>query len=87
MLPLHIVLTVVIIVAFVAVLGYFLNRLATVLTNVALNLAKISDGVRAVAKQCEIIGPGADAVNANLAAAAGGLGQAAELTEGIAAKG
>ncbi|MDQ2727150.1 MAG: hypothetical protein M3Y91_04610 [Actinomycetota bacterium] len=83
MLALHIVLTLVVIVAFIGVLAYFLNRLATVLTNVALNLAKISDGVRAVEKQCEIIGPGADAVNANLAAAAAGLGQAAVLAEGM----
>ena len=83
MLALHIVLTVVVIVLFVAVLGYFLNRLAGLLSNVSANLAKIADGVIAIEKQCEIIGPGADMVNDNLAATAAGLGQAAVLAEGM----
>lgn len=86
MFALHIVLSIVIIVAFVGVLGYFLNRLANLLTSIAATLAKVSFGVRAVETQCAVIGPAADRINENLAAAAGGIGQAAVLAERLGAQ-
>lgn len=78
---LHVVLTVVVIVLFVGVLGLFLNKLARLLSSIAATLAKVSFGVRAVETQCAVIGPAADRINENLAEAAAGLGQAAELAE------
>ncbi|MDQ6783507.1 MAG: hypothetical protein M3063_08715 [Actinomycetota bacterium] len=81
MLVLHIVLTLVVILLFVGVLAYFLNRLARTLNQIGATLAKVSFGVRAVETQCAVIGPAADRINENLAEAAAGLGQAAELAE------
>lgn len=83
---LHVVLTVVVIVLFVGVLGFFLNKLSRMLTSIAATLGKISFGVRAVETQCAVIGPATDRINENLSEAAAGLGQAAELAEGLAAK-
>lgn len=84
---LHVVLTVVVIVLFVAVLGIFLNRLSRMLTSIAATLAKVSFGVRAVETQCAVIGPAADRINENLSEAAAGLGQAAELAERLVRRG
>lgn len=84
MLALHVVLTFVVILLFVGVLGYFLNRLTRGLNQIGATLAKVSFGVRAVETQCAVIGPAADRINTNLAEAAAGLGQAAELAGRLA---
>lgn len=84
MLALHIVLTLVDILAFVATLGFFLNKLSRQLRSIAANLAKITFGVRAVEVQCAVIGPAADRINDNLAAAAAGLTAAAQRAEMLA---
>ena len=87
MVALHIVLTLFDIVLFVAVLGYFLHRIAGQLRSIAANLAKITFGVRAVETQCAVIGPAADRINDNLAQAAAGLHAAATQAEILAGSG
>ena len=81
---LRIFLTVLEIALFVAVLGSFLNKITMQLVSVNRTLAKITFGVRAVETQCHAIGPAADRINANLAAAAAGLEDAASRTERMA---
>ena len=80
---LRIFLTVLEIALFVAVLGYFLNRITGQLVSVNRTLAKITFGVRAVETQCHVIGPAADRVNANLQALAAGLDDAAARAERV----
>jgi hypothetical protein len=87
MLALHIVLTLVVIVGFVATLGIFLYVIANQLKSIAANLAKITFGVRAVLTQCAVIGPAADRINENLAQTARGLGAAADAAERMAREG
>lgn len=58
---------------FVAVLGFFLNRITQQLVSVNRTLAKITFGVRAVEQQCLNIGPAADRLNSNLSSVAAGL--------------
>jgi uncharacterized protein YoxC len=72
------------IVLLVAVLAYFLNRVARQLNHISSTLAKITFGVRAVETQCAVIGPAVTKVNSNLAAAAAGLEQAAMKAERLA---
>jgi uncharacterized protein YoxC len=72
------------IVLLVAVLAYFLNRVARQLNHISSTLAKITFGVRAVETQCAVIGPAVNKVNSNLAAAAAGLEQAAIKAERLA---
>jgi hypothetical protein len=81
---LRVVCTVLEIVLFVAVLGSFLNKITMQLVSVNRTLAKITFGVRAVETQCYAVGPAADRINANLAAAAAGLEDAARRTESLA---
>ncbi|HWG72924.1 MAG TPA: hypothetical protein VG184_02585 [Acidimicrobiales bacterium] len=87
MVALHIVLTLFDIVAFVAVLGFFLHHIAGQLRSIAANLAKITFGVRAVETQCAVIGPATDRINDNLAQAASGLHAAATQAEILAGSG
>jgi len=87
MLALHIILTLFLIVAFVATLGIFLNRLSRQLRHIAATLAKITFGVRAVETQCAVIGPAADRINENLGHAAAGLTTAAGAAETMAGRG
>lgn len=70
---LRVFLTVLEIVLFVVVLGYFLNKVAWRLNSISRTLAKVTFGVRAVETMCLVIGPATDRINANLQAAAGGL--------------
>lgn len=72
------------IVLLVVVLAYFLNRVARQLNHISSTLAKVTFGVRAVETQCAVIGPAADKINKNLAAAAAGLEQAAVKAERLA---
>ena len=74
---LRVFLTVLEIALFVAVLGWFLNKITLQLVSVNRTLAKITFGVRAVETQCHVIGPAADRINANLASVAAGLEDAA----------
>lgn len=83
---LRVFLTVLEIVLLVAVLGYFLNKVAFQLNTICKTLAKITFGVRAVETQCAVIGPAADRINANLQQAASGLEQAASQAERLAAR-
>lgn len=78
---LRIFLTVLEILLFVGVLGFFLNRITQQLVSVNKTLAKITFGVRAVETQCYAIGPAADRINANLASVASGLEGAASRAE------
>ena len=78
---LRIVLTVLEIVLLVAVLGFFLNRIARQLNSISKTLAKITFGVRAVETQCLVIGPAADRLNPVLADIANGVDQAANAAE------
>ena len=77
-------LTVLEMVLFVVVLGYFLNRVAFQLNSICRSLAKITFGVRAVETQCLVIGPAADRINSNLQAAAGGIEEAIARAERLA---
>lgn len=81
---LRIFLTVVEILLFVGVLGFFLNRITLQTTSINRTLAKITFGVRAVETQCYAIGPAADRINANLASVAAGLEDAANRAERLA---
>lgn len=81
---LRVFLTVLEILLFVGVLGFFLNRITFQLVSVNKTLAKITFGVRAVETQCYAIGPAADRVNANLASVAAGLEDAASRAERLA---
>ncbi len=80
MTALLIVLTVVEVLLLVAVLAYFLVRIAASLRRTREHLAKVSFGVRAIETQCSSIGPGVTTVNRQLediAAALEGLAQRA----------
>lgn len=81
---LRIFLTVLEIVGFVGVLGFFLNRITFQLVSVNKTLAKITFGVRAVETQCHAIGPAADRINGNLSSVAAGLEDAAGRAERLA---
>lgn len=74
---LRVFLTVLEILGFVGVLGFFLNRITQQLVSVNKTLAKITFGVRAVETQCHAIGPAADRINSNLSSVAAGLEDAA----------
>lgn len=81
---LRIFLTVLEIVLFVVVLGYFLNRITRQLVSVNKTLAKITFGVRAVETQCHVIGPATERINSNLASVAAGLEDVAGRAERLA---
>ncbi len=79
----QIILTCAAILSLVAVLAYFLIRLAAALSHVLENLTEIARGVRLIEDHCRIIGYGADLVNAALGDAAGNLTTAAVAAEGM----
>lgn len=74
---LRVVLSVGEILLVVGVLAFFLIQVARLLNSISATLGKITFGVRAVETQCAVIGPAADQVNANLAAAVAALKDAA----------
>lgn len=82
---LRVICTVLEILLFVAVLGYFLNHITGQLVSVNRTLAKITFGVRAVEQQCLNIGPAADRLNANLGTLAHGLEDVAARAERLRA--
>lgn len=81
---LRVFLTVLEIVALVAILGYFLNVIARLLNSISTTLGKITFGVRAVETQCGVIGPAVDRINNNLQTVASGLDQAGGMAERLA---
>lgn len=81
---LRVVLSVVEILLFVAAVAYFLIRLTQLLSHIGDNLEHIAEGVVAIEGHTRVIGPGADEINARLAAAAGNLEQAAVVAETLA---
>jgi hypothetical protein len=81
MTSLLVTLTVIEIVLLVVVLAFFLVRITRLLRGIAVNLAKVTWGVRTLERQCSVIGPAADTINDNLAAAAADLERAAVMAE------
>jgi hypothetical protein len=76
-------ISIVIVAAFYGVLNLFLERLASLLRSIAARLAIVSATAAAIRGDCELIGPGIDAMNTNLygvASALSDLGDAAEST-------
>ncbi len=73
---LRVVLSVGEILLVVAILAYFLNKVALLLNSISSTLAKVTFGVRAVETQCNVIGPAADRLNASLRATVGNLQEA-----------
>ena len=83
---LHIALTLVAILLFVAVLAFFLFYLALQLSRVDGLLGQIDSGLKVVSSDTGAIGPAADAINANLRDAAAGLSEAVSRAEQLAAR-
>ncbi|CAN5549011.1 hypothetical protein BH23ACT7_BH23ACT7_03380 [soil metagenome] len=82
-----IVLTAVEIVVFLGAVVVYLIAIAGSLRRTAVNLGKVSFGVRAIETQCAPIGPAVTRINAQLATIVGALGGVAELAERLAAAG
>ena len=80
----QVVLSVVEVLALVAVLLFFLRRIDALLARIQGNLGRIAEGVAAVEGHCSVIGPGADEINRLLGDAAAGLTRAAEEAEALA---
>ncbi len=78
---LRIFLTVLEIALLVAVLAWFLARIAKLLVSIASTCGKITFGVRAVETQCAVIGPTTDRINSGLAELNSKLDQAASEAE------
>ena len=74
MTALLVVLTVVEIVLVLAVLVYYLVRIAASLRRTSVLLGKVAFGVRAIETQCNVIGPAVLTVNDQLSGVAGALG-------------
>ncbi|MDP9073951.1 MAG: hypothetical protein M3N98_07220 [Actinomycetota bacterium] len=72
------------IVFLVLILAFFLAWVARLLNKISATLGKVTFGVRAVETQCAAIAPAAKQINANLAASAANLEQAAIATERLA---
>jgi len=83
---LRIFLTVLEIVLLVAILAWFLARIARLLVAISATCGKITFGVRAVETQCAVIGPTADRLNAGLTDVANRLDQAAGEAERVAGR-
>lgn len=83
---LRIAVTVIEIVLLVAILGWFLARIARLLVAISATAGKIAFGVRAVESQVTVIGPTTERLNATLADVAGRLNQAAEQAERLAGR-
>lgn len=78
---LRIFLTVLEIVLLVAVLAWFLARIAKLLVSISDTCGKITFGVRAVETQCAVIGPTTDRINSGLSEVNSKLDQAAAEAE------
>ncbi len=78
---LRIFLTVLEIVLLVAVLAWFLARIARLLVSISSTCGKITFGVRAVETQCAVIGPTTDRINAGLSEVNSKLDRAAAEAE------
>ncbi|HWH29444.1 MAG TPA: hypothetical protein VNU26_10855 [Mycobacteriales bacterium] len=77
-------LTVVEILLVVAVLVYYLLRIAASLRRTSALLGKVSFGVRAIETQCEVIGPAVLTVNDQLRGVADALADLTDLAEAAA---
>lgn len=83
---LRIILTVVEIVLLVAILGWFLSRIARLLISISANCGRIAFGVRAVETQCAVIGPAVERVNGSLSEVASKVDRAASEAESLAGR-
>lgn len=81
---LRIFLSVLEIVLLVVILAFFIVKITRLLRKISTNLAKVTWGVRTLGTQCAVIGPAADEINDNLAAAAADLERAAVMAERLA---
>lgn len=84
MTALLVTLTVVEIVLVVAVLAYYLVRIAASLRRSAVALGKVAFGVRAIETQCEVIGPSVLKINDQLAGVADALADLGDLATAAA---
>ncbi|MFP5219811.1 MAG: hypothetical protein ACLGIG_08750 [Actinomycetes bacterium] len=84
MTALLVTLTVVEILLVVAVLVYYLLRIAASLRRTSALLAKVSFGVRAIETQCEVIGPSVLRINDQLRGVADALADVTELADAAA---
>ena len=83
---LRLIVTVVEIVLLVAILGWFLARIARLLVAISATCGKIAFGVRAVESQVSVIGPTTERLNSNLAQVADRLNRAAEQAERLGSR-
>lgn len=79
-----IILTLLLVVAFIITLAYFLVHISGQLKGISATLGKITFGVRAVETQCAVIGPATDRINAHLSETAAGLASATSRAERLA---
>lgn len=86
MTALLVTLTIVEIVAVLAVLVYYLLRIAASLRRTSVLLGKVAFGVRAIETQCSVIGPSVLTVNEQLGGISAALGDLTRLA-GTAAAG
>lgn len=84
MMSLLVILTVLEIVLVVAVLVYYLIRIAASLRRSAVALGKVAFGVRAIETQCQVIGPSVLQVNDQLAVIADALADLGDLATAAA---
>jgi len=84
MTALLVTLTLVEIVLVLAVLVYYLARIAGSLRRTSVLLGKVAFGVRALETQCAVIGPSVVTVNEQLGGIAGALGDLANLADAAA---
>lgn len=84
MTALLVVLTIAEIVVVVAVLVYYLIRIAASLRRTSPLLGKVAFGVRAIETQCAVIGPAVLTVNDQLDTIAGALGDLTDLADAAA---
>lgn len=84
MTALLVTLTIVEIVLVVAVLVYYLVRIAASLRRTSPLLGKVAFGVRAIETQCEVIGPAVLTVNDQLETIASALGDLTDLADSAA---
>ena len=81
MTALLVTLTVVEVVLVVAVLAYYLIRIAASLRRSSAQLAKVAFGVRAIETQCDAIGPSVLRINDQLSGVAAALRDLTELAD------
>ncbi|SDY56952.1 hypothetical protein SAMN05661080_03898 [Modestobacter sp. DSM 44400] len=83
MTALLVTLTIVEIVLVLAVLVYYLARIAGSLRRTSTLLGKVAFGVRAIETQCSIIGPSVLTVNEQLGGIAGALAELTDLADAV----